>query len=153
MYGYDIRSIDITHYLKSNFILITKSLTTLLSAINEIVDVEMDGLISDFQILIRQPSVSAKKQGLVECANLVAKIMRSFILNSEVLYHDQNIPPIVYGELKSKSNRTNIWLCFIIIMTKAARRTLVSYGRTNHLVERSRVTSYLAEVQQTIREN
>ena len=67
----------------------------------------MDGLISDLQILIRQPSVSAKKQGLVECANLVAKIMRKIGINSEVLYlDDQNIPPIVYGELKSKSNRT-----------------------------------------------
>jgi acetylornithine deacetylase/succinyl-diaminopimelate desuccinylase-like protein len=76
-----------------------------LSTINEIVDAEMNGLISDLQILIRQPSVSAKKQGLIECANLVAKIMRKAGINSEVLYlDDKSIPPIVYGELKSKSN-------------------------------------------------
>ena len=57
-----------------------------MSAINEIVDSEMEGLLADLQTLIRQPSVSAKKQGLVECANLVAQIMRKAGINSEVLY-------------------------------------------------------------------
>ena len=85
-----------------------------MSAINEIVDAEMDGLISDLQILIRQPSVSAKKQGLVECANLVAKIMRKIGINSEVLYLDDQNMPIVYGELKSKSN-PNKTFCFITL--------------------------------------
>ena len=76
-----------------------------MSGINEIVDAEMEGLIADLKTLIRQPSISAKKQGLVECANLVAKIMRKAGINSEVLYlDDKSIPPIVYGELKSKSN-------------------------------------------------
>ena len=84
---------------------ITKSLHPALSGINEIVDAEMEGLIADLKTLIRQPSISAKKQGLVECANLVAKIMRKAGINSEVLYlDDKSIPPIVYGELKSKSN-------------------------------------------------
>ena len=66
----------------------------------------MDGLISDLQALIRQPSVSAKKQGLVECANLVAQIMRKAGINSEVLYldDDKTVAPAVYGEVKSKSN-------------------------------------------------
>jgi acetylornithine deacetylase/succinyl-diaminopimelate desuccinylase-like protein len=65
----------------------------------------MGGLISDLQTLIRQPSVSAKKQGLVECANLVAQIMRKAGINSEVLYlDDKTIAPAVYGEVKSKSN-------------------------------------------------
>ncbi len=76
-----------------------------MSAINEVVDAEMEGLLADLQTLIRQPSVSAKKQGLVECANLVAKIMRKAGINAEVLYlDDKNIPPIIYGEVKSKSN-------------------------------------------------
>ncbi len=65
----------------------------------------MDGLISDLQTLIRQPSVSAKKQGLMECANLVAQIMRKAGINSEVLYlDDKTVAPAVYGEVKSKSN-------------------------------------------------
>ena len=84
---------------------ITKSLHTELSGINEIVDAEMEGLITDLKSLIRQPSISAKNHGLVECANLVAKIMRKAGINAEVLYlDDKSIPPIVYGELKSKSN-------------------------------------------------
>jgi acetylornithine deacetylase/succinyl-diaminopimelate desuccinylase-like protein len=77
------------------------------------VDYEMGNLISDLQTLIRQPSVSAKKQGLVECANLIADIMHKAGISSEVLYLDNHRgnddtkdvpPPIVYGEVKSKAN-------------------------------------------------
>jgi acetylornithine deacetylase/succinyl-diaminopimelate desuccinylase-like protein len=77
------------------------------------VDAEMGNLISDLQTLIRQPSVSAKKQGLVECANLIADIMHKAGISSEVLYLDNHRenddikdipPPIVYGEVKSKAN-------------------------------------------------
>jgi acetylornithine deacetylase/succinyl-diaminopimelate desuccinylase-like protein len=76
-----------------------------LSAIDALVDSEMGGLISNLQTLIRQPSVSAKKQGLMECANLVAQIMRNGGINSEVVYlDDKKVAPAVYGEVKSKSN-------------------------------------------------
>ena len=70
----------------------------------------MKGLISDLQTLIRQPSVSARRVGLLECANLVAHIMLKSGINSEVLYLDdlkndkKDVPPIVYGEVKSKAN-------------------------------------------------
>jgi acetylornithine deacetylase/succinyl-diaminopimelate desuccinylase-like protein len=65
----------------------------------------MDGLVADLQTLIRQPSVSAKKEGLVECANLVASIMTKAGIRSELLYlDDMSVPPIVYGEVRSKSN-------------------------------------------------
>ncbi|MGH9993283.1 MAG: M20/M25/M40 family metallo-hydrolase [Nitrososphaera sp.] len=65
----------------------------------------MGNLIADLQALIRQPSVSAKKQGLVECANLVATTMRKAGIASELLYlDDRTIPPVVYGEVKSKTN-------------------------------------------------
>jgi acetylornithine deacetylase/succinyl-diaminopimelate desuccinylase-like protein len=70
-----------------------------------LVDAGMDGLVSDLQALIRQPSVSARKTGLVECANLVAIMMQRAGINSEVLYlNDQSVPPIVYGEVRSRSN-------------------------------------------------
>jgi acetylornithine deacetylase/succinyl-diaminopimelate desuccinylase-like protein len=94
-----------------------------MSIINSEVDSEMNGLISDLQALIKQPSVSAKKQGLTECAYLVASIMNKAGIDTEVLYlSDQysvgrenntraNVitdaatpPPIVYGEVKSKAN-------------------------------------------------
>src|SRR5215204_5834687 len=131
---------------------ITKSLHTALSGINEIVDAEMEGLIADLKTLIRQPSISAKKQGLVECANLVAKIMRKAGINSEVLYlDDKSIPPIVYGELKSKSNPNKTIL--FTTTTMCSQKNHLSYGRMTHLVERSRVTMCLAEAQLTIREN
>jgi acetylornithine deacetylase/succinyl-diaminopimelate desuccinylase-like protein len=76
-----------------------------LSTIDAVVDAEMPRLISDLQALIRQPSVSARKQGLVECANLVAEMMRNAGINSEVLYlDDKSIAPIVYGGVTSRSN-------------------------------------------------
>jgi hypothetical protein len=48
----------------------------------------MNGLISDLQTLIRQPSLSAKKQGLVKCVDLVASIMNKAGRNAEVLNLD-----------------------------------------------------------------
>jgi acetylornithine deacetylase/succinyl-diaminopimelate desuccinylase-like protein len=77
------------------------------------VDSIMDSLISDLQKLIRQPSVSAKKQGITQCASLVASIMKNSGISTEILYLDQmkehhgsdvEAHPIVYGEVKSRSN-------------------------------------------------
>ena len=68
------------------------------------VDENMKGLISDLQILIRQPSVSAKNEGLEKCARLVAKIMHRSGIKSEILHIGKKIPPVVYGEVKSKQN-------------------------------------------------
>jgi len=88
-----------------------------MSKIDDLVDAEMRNVVSDLQALIRQPSVSARKQRLVECANLVAKIMEGAGIENEILYQHQldnkkeqregevdDVPPIVYGEYKSKSN-------------------------------------------------
>ena len=89
-----------------------------MSIIDEHVDSNMSDLISDLQTLIKVPSVSAKKQGLVECAAFVENIMNNAGINAEVLYldHDSKMnntrninatttpPPIVYGEVKSKAN-------------------------------------------------
>ncbi len=84
----------------------------------------MNDLISDLQLLIRQPSVSAKNNGMIECSHLVKKIMENAGIKTELLFpslkyescKDGNfdtvtetnkhhfIPPIVYGEVKSKKN-------------------------------------------------
>jgi acetylornithine deacetylase/succinyl-diaminopimelate desuccinylase-like protein len=75
--------------------------------IDAIVDAGMDSLVSELQTLVRQPSVSAKNTGLVQCANLVAGMMHKAGIRSEVLYlddDDKSVPPIVYGEVRSKSN-------------------------------------------------
>ncbi|MGI8831220.1 MAG: M20/M25/M40 family metallo-hydrolase [Nitrososphaeraceae archaeon] len=98
-----------------------------MNIIDDLVDSDMNGLISDLQSLIKQPSVSAKKQGLVECAGLVASIMNKAGINAEVLYLDDDSktkdntrsvanstppPPIVYGEVKSKANPNGKTLLF-----------------------------------------
>lgn len=98
-----------------------------MNIIDDLVDSDMNGLISDLQSLIKQPSVSAKKQGLVECAGLVASIMNKAGINAEVSYLDDDSktkdntssvanstppPPIVYGEVKSKANPNGKTLLF-----------------------------------------
>jgi acetylornithine deacetylase/succinyl-diaminopimelate desuccinylase-like protein len=72
------------------------------------VDSDIERLTLQLQQLIRIPSVSAKKQLTVtKCAELVSKIMSDSGLSSELLKLDGNsdqVSPIVYGEVKSKSN-------------------------------------------------
>jgi len=77
-----------------------------------------DDAIRDLQTLIRQPSVSAKNQGLVSCAHVVVQIMRKAGIDTRLLYLDNLLkaeqediapafptsPPLVYGEVRSKSN-------------------------------------------------
>src|SRR5690242_21705215 len=46
----------------------------------------MHNIISDLQQLIRQPSVSARHEGLEECAHLVCDIMSRAGITAEVLY-------------------------------------------------------------------
>ena len=68
------------------------------------VDKNMRTTISQLQILIRQPSVSAKNEGIEECAKLVSKILQKNGINSQILRLKKGIAPIVYGEVKSKKN-------------------------------------------------
>ena len=70
------------------------------------VDLHMDDIISDLQILIRQPSVSAKNEGIEECAKLVQRLLRRSGIDSEILRLKKGVAPIVYGEIKSKQNPT-----------------------------------------------
>ncbi|MGI0057211.1 MAG: M20/M25/M40 family metallo-hydrolase [Nitrosarchaeum sp.] len=67
------------------------------------IDTHMDNLISDLQTLIRQPSVSAKNEGIEECAVLVKKILEKAGIKSEIL-RLKNVVPLIYGEIKSKKN-------------------------------------------------
>jgi len=68
------------------------------------VDNNLNELVSQLQILIRQPSVSAKNEGIEECAKLVAKIMKKSGISSEILRLKKGIAPVVYGEVSSKKN-------------------------------------------------
>ncbi len=78
-------------------------------AINDIIsEIDINKLIIDLQRLVKIPSVSARKQNLEECANEIVKIMREIGIFAELIYLNKNekneAPPIVYGEIKSKSN-------------------------------------------------
>jgi len=64
----------------------------------------MNGLVSELQTLIRQPSVSANNQGIEECAKLVSKILKKSGISSQILRLKKGVAPVVYGEIKSKKN-------------------------------------------------
>ncbi|MBI5147306.1 MAG: M20/M25/M40 family metallo-hydrolase [Thaumarchaeota archaeon] len=68
------------------------------------VDKNINHIIRDLQVLIRQPSVSAKNQGIEECAKLVSNILKKSGISSEVLCLKKGAAPIVFGEVKSKKN-------------------------------------------------
>lgn len=68
------------------------------------VDKSFPILIKQLQTLIQQPSVSAKNEGIEECAVLVKKILEKSGVKSELLRLKKGVAPIVYGEVKSKTN-------------------------------------------------
>lgn len=79
------------------------------------IDSKKDDMMADLQSLIRQRSVSARKQGLEQCAAVVAGIMIKAGINAKILNlakvsdHDDpstTAPPIVYGEVKTR-RKTN----------------------------------------------
>ncbi len=80
------------------------------------IDIDTHGLISDLQKLIKIPSVSARKQNLEECAKEIVAMMKRIGINSELIYFDDDqknsAPPLVYGEVKSKSNPNGKTLLF-----------------------------------------
>lgn len=121
--------------------------------LDSFIDSNMNDVITNLQVLIRQPSVSARYEGLEECASLVCSIMRKAGITAEVLHlndstcssmqsrlenrtcatnnikaHSQYsenhfnrsepatasdiVPPIVFGEVKSKSNPSGKTILF-----------------------------------------
>ncbi|HEU4482900.1 MAG TPA: M20/M25/M40 family metallo-hydrolase [Nitrososphaeraceae archaeon] len=100
--------------------------------IYSIIDSHMNDLVSDLQLLIRQPSVSAKNNGVLECSHLVKKIMEKAGIKTELLFpqpkngsfkdnnftidpeidRDDFLPPLIYGEVQSKGNPQGKTLLF-----------------------------------------
>jgi len=81
------------------------------------IDIDTHGLISDLQKLIKIPSVSARKQNLEECAKEIVVMMKRIGIAAELIYFDDDQknstpPPLVYGEVKSKSNPNGKTLLF-----------------------------------------
>ena len=77
----------------------------------EHVDKNMSTLVKDLRVLIQQPSVSAKNQGIKKCANLVKNTLKKSGIKAEILSM-KDYPPIVYGEVKSKKNPSKTLLFY-----------------------------------------
>jgi len=75
------------------------------------VDKNMNVLVKVLRVLIQQPSVSAKNQGIKKCANLVKNTLKKSGIKAEILSM-KDYPPIVYGEVKSKKNPNKILLFY-----------------------------------------
>ncbi|MCV0373598.1 MAG: M20/M25/M40 family metallo-hydrolase [Nitrosarchaeum sp.] len=76
------------------------------------IDSNMKSLVSDLQLLIRQPSISAKNEGIEECSKLVKKLLDKSGIKSEILQLKKGVAPLVYGEIKSRSNSARTLLFY-----------------------------------------
>jgi len=76
------------------------------------IDRNMDDLIKDLQILIKQPSISAKNEGIDECSILVSKMLNDAGISSEILRLNKKSAPLVFGQVKSKSNPSKTLLFY-----------------------------------------
>ncbi len=61
----------------------------------------------DVAKLASQPSVSARNQGIEECANLVEKMMHEVGIKTKMLKAD-GVAPLLYGEMKSNKSKKTI---------------------------------------------
>jgi acetylornithine deacetylase/succinyl-diaminopimelate desuccinylase-like protein len=77
-----------------------------LEKVCEYIDAHADVFVKDLVRLVKQPSVSAKGEGIEECAVLVEEMMREIGVSTKIL-RGQKGHPVVYGEIKpEKSGRT-----------------------------------------------
>lgn len=66
----------------------------------------LNGFVKEVVRLASQPSVSARKEGIEECALLVEKMLKEIGATTKVL-RMEGVAPLVYGELKSsRSDKT-----------------------------------------------
>jgi len=67
------------------------------------IDAHTDDFVEDLVKLVKQPSVSAKGEGIRECAELVEKMMQEIGFSTKILEEEKG-NPVVYGEIKSKKS-------------------------------------------------
>jgi acetylornithine deacetylase/succinyl-diaminopimelate desuccinylase-like protein len=69
----------------------------------EYISKNKDRFLQDFRALLKQPSVSAQKIGIEDCARIVKKQMEAAGVKTRIL-PVKNGNPVVYGEARSKSS-------------------------------------------------
>jgi acetylornithine deacetylase/succinyl-diaminopimelate desuccinylase-like protein len=78
-----------------------------LEKIYDYVDANSEKFIKDLVRLVKQPSVSAKKEGLKECADIVEKMMKEVGLSTKVIPEKEG-NPVVFGEIKGKKAKKTL---------------------------------------------
>ncbi|MFQ6073667.1 MAG: M20/M25/M40 family metallo-hydrolase, partial [Candidatus Bathyarchaeia archaeon] len=71
------------------------------------IDSNRQGFVDDLVRLVKQPSVSARKEGIEECAKILEEMMKSAGLSTSIIPEAQG-NPVVYGEVKSRSSQKTI---------------------------------------------
>ncbi len=74
------------------------------------IDANADEAVADLQEMVRQPSISAQKIGLEECADLVLRQMKRDGLDAHLHQLDGG-PPIIVGHMKT-TRSTKTMLCY-----------------------------------------
>jgi len=74
------------------------------TAMDKYLEKNLDESIAELSRLVAQPSVGAQNWGMVECAKLVAEMLKSRGFTVEILPTDG--APVVYGERTGRSNKT-----------------------------------------------
>ncbi len=78
-----------------------------MNKVYEYIDAHADDFVVNLVKLIEQPSVSAKGEGMQECAELVEKMMHEVGLSTKII-HEEKGNPVVCGEIKSKKSRKTL---------------------------------------------
>jgi acetylornithine deacetylase/succinyl-diaminopimelate desuccinylase-like protein len=78
-----------------------------LQKIYDYIDANSQSFIGDLIRLVRQPSVSAKGEGIQECAEMVERLMRDVGLSTRIIPEEEG-NPIVYGEIGSETSEKTL---------------------------------------------
>ncbi len=71
------------------------------------IDTHSQDFIQELTKLVKQPSVSAKSEGIQECAEMVEKMLRDVGFSTRIIL-EKDGNPVVYGELKSKHSKKTL---------------------------------------------
>jgi acetylornithine deacetylase/succinyl-diaminopimelate desuccinylase-like protein len=78
-----------------------------LEKVYDYIDANQQGFVEDLVRLVKQPSVSARREGIEECARMVEDRMKATGLSTQIIREEQS-NPLVYGEIRSKSSRKTL---------------------------------------------
>jgi len=78
-----------------------------MKAVYRYIDQHAQDLIRDLAELVKQPSVSAKREGMQECAEKVESMLQETGFSTRLLPEEDG-NPVVYGELKSKHSKKTL---------------------------------------------